>query len=133
MSLEDKELFYKRKTILLKQRLEDLEHDLKSTDIESLDEAALHVKLELLEKIYSNFENAHDRLEHEDISEMESTLPDEVSSIYISAKTILKRKIMVLGSKRNLQNPQLVRQSLKDQFSTKLFILPFLIWSCFFK
>lgn len=121
---ENKESFYKRKTKLLKQRLDDLERDLQNGDMESLDEAALSVKLDLLEKLFADFEIAHDHLEHEDLAEMESALPSEVCTIYTSVKTILKRRLMSIGSKGNLQNPQLVRQSTISDLQSSFIMAP---------
>ncbi|GBP14439.1 hypothetical protein EVAR_72606_1 [Eumeta japonica] len=58
-----------------------IQKDVQSCDFDSLDEAALSKKQELLEKLYVNFEAVQGLLEHKDRNEMESTLPAEASAI----------------------------------------------------
>ncbi|XP_065361855.1 uncharacterized protein LOC135955432 [Calliphora vicina] len=124
MSVEQiEESFNKRKSIKLKQRLLVMQEEVQHPDIDKYDEVALSVKVELLDKLYSDFEVVHDRLERENYEEMESTLPAEVSAIYTTIKTTLTRKIMTLRSNPNNQNPPLLRQSTINE-SLPSFLLP---------
>lgn len=123
MSIEtSRDTFNKRKATKLKERLLSIQHDVQNCDIDSLDEAALSVKQELLEKVFADFEIVHDRLEREDATEMDSALPAEVSDIYASTKTIITRTILSIRSKAS-QQQILVRQSTVNE-SQPSFLLP---------
>lgn len=113
------EKFHKRKSTLLKQRLEDLERELNIAD-STLDEASLMVKLDMLEKTYRSFEAVHEALEQENIEEMDSPVPVEAAKLYASAKTILTRKLMSYQTKHN----SLVSQSTFDETQRSIVIQP---------
>ncbi|XP_037805719.1 uncharacterized protein LOC119599872 [Lucilia sericata] len=124
MSVEQiEETFNKRKSIKLKERLLAMEEEVQHPDIDTYDEVALSVKVELLDKLYSDFEVVHDRLERENYHEMESNLPTEVSAIYMTIKSTLTRKIMAFRSKPIHQNPTLLRQSTMNEPQPS-FLLP---------
>lgn len=95
---EERQSILKRKCNVLKNRLETIENELKSTAVESMDEAELNVRLQQLNKLQTNFDKLHNLLEQENSSEIESETPFEFETLYISAKTILTRKIMPFKS-----------------------------------
>lgn len=95
---EERQSILKRKCNVLKNRLETIENELKSTAVESMDEAELNVRLQQLNKLQTNFDKLHNLLEQENSSEIESETPFEFETLYISAKTILTRKIMSFKS-----------------------------------
>lgn len=113
------ETYHKRKSALLKQRLQNIYQGL---DIEdpTLDEAALTVKLDMLEKTFRSFEAAHEALEQENLDEMDSSVPVEAATLYANAKTLLTRKLTMHQQTRN----SMVRQSTFDETQPSIVIQP---------
>ncbi|XP_075162921.1 uncharacterized protein LOC142235555 [Haematobia irritans] len=98
---EEQNSILKRKCLVLKYRLETIEIDLKSKPIDGLDEADISVRLQQVNKLNANFEKLHNLLEDESPNEIDSNLPVEFETLYISAKSILTRKSIAIKMKED--------------------------------
>lgn len=116
---------YARRVTMISSQLDDIKCSLTTEEFDSLDDVDLSVRLDYVESLYSNFEQAVLLLEEKCEDSIESNIRSKFMTSYFEIKAKIKRKINVHCNSRTAPHSSTVRQfSLDESTSARKTRLP---------